>query len=279
MRSGDFFAILLIVVMPLAGIGGAVYFVMSAYSHQRSLIVKEISEIPPFDAEIAGRSLADEMKLPYPVQAPEKIKEDLAKEIDDAVSAMLQKNFNPKDLGAKKMEIFKKYSEAKPGDTVVILAKNVKGEFSGKFYGFDGHLVKIGNMKFRVDDILEDYRYLFDAELADRISREKIAEFESSIQAAKKSAVETLRISLESDIYPKAGYLKPEYAEWISSKDFFDLKLKDEEEKHARERLEKVKEIEGRHKLFGLFRVQYEVSEAVGGASSGTQQEKSLDKE
>lgn len=243
----------IVVLIPILLIGSIAWFINRSYQKNKELIIKEISDLGVFDDTSESMQLAKEMGIEYPVAPPSKTPDEIKKEIDIQIKDMLEKDFK-KMINKAKLEINRKYTPAKIGETVTIISRNSKSPIKGKYWGLDGNFVKIENAKIRLADVGEDFQYLFDEGLADKVCREKFAEIEEKYQYDRKVAIENLKKSLENELYPKYGYQMPdEYSEWISNEELFKQKL--EKKRSAFEK--KISEIEKKHRLFGIIDIKY----------------------
>ena len=96
------------------------------------------------------------------------------------VAAGVEKKFSPAKISQTRFKIMKKYAAAKIGQTVEVqLRSNVrlKEPFWSKEKATGGIIIKLGPHKYRLDEIMSEYHYLFDHNLSDTMIRKKLQSF------------------------------------------------------------------------------------------------------
>ena len=263
-------AVLIIAGIPLALIASGAYLVYKTHGKEKRSIIEEIANIEPFSLQEAEKDVADEMGLTIPVNPPSRSIKDIKKEISSKATEVSKEKFNPKVIAEKKMELVKKYDNAKVGDKVEFMLSITGKKISGNYYGFDGVFVKVESDKFRINDIDEDYRYLFDKVLSGKITNAKMNEFSKNFNDSREAFRQETVLKLENELCPQAGYLKVQTGEWVSIKDVFLGKVEKMKKKYDDDRVKKIQDIFMRHRLFGIMRINVDIPSG-GGEDRNTQ--------
>ena len=241
----------------LAALGILVYFsycfVKKAYISEKMKIAREISEIKILTDEQIRRDAAKSANLEYPVAKPLKTPEQIAKEAEAAARKMTDEKFNPKLLAEQIADIIKSSKEATPGQKIEFISRNAKSNVRGVYKGRDGIFVLVDTQKYSIRDISDEYRYLFDSNLATARTQEKISELRTFFKEESAKYLEENRKKIQDELSASSGYMKFESGSWHAKSDIFDEAFESLKLQKEKERQEEIKRIFRNHKLFGVY--------------------------
>jgi len=230
-------------------------FVRNSYANEQKLIAGEISGLKlPSDEEIRQEA-AKSANLEYPVEKPLKTPEQIAKEAEASARKMTNEKFQTKFLSGQISEIIKSFNEATPGKRVEFISKNASETVSGIYKGRDGLFVLVDQKKYSIRDILDEYKYLFDSDLATARAQEKIKELKASFKDARSKYFEENRKRIEEELRASSGYMRTEGENWRAKSDILDEAFEKLKLQKESGRQEEIKRILMKHKLFGIFKV------------------------
>lgn len=230
-------------------------YVRIAYTDEQKLMAKEISEvkIPP-DDEICQEA-AKSANLEYPVEKPRKTPEQIAKEAAASAKILTDEKFSHKLLAKQIVDAIKSFKEVTPGQKVEFISRNSMGSVRGVYKGRDGIFVLVDTQKYSMIDILDEYRYLFDSNLATVKTQEKINELKTSFKDESSKYFEENRKRIEEELLASTGYIKLEGGNWRSKYDIFEEAFNNLKSQKENIRQEEIRKISRSHKLFGIYGV------------------------
>lgn len=230
-------------------------FVRNAYAHEQKLIAQEISEIKIFSDEEIFLEAAKSANLELPVNKPLKTPGQIAKEAEVSARKMTDEKFNQKVIAPQISTIINSYKEATPGQKIEFISKNAKDTVRGTYKGREGIFVLVDTQKYSMRDIQDEYKYLFDSDLATAKAQEMLNELKTSFKEEGVRYFEENRKRIEEELRASSGYMKLEAGNWRAKSDVlkeaFD-KLKLQKENAIKT---ETKKIIRKHKLFGVFTV------------------------
>ena len=186
-NAADIFLTLFMIAIPLVVLGAATLYVFKSYESQKALILKEFRELGEFDAVQAEKTAAEKLGVSLPIVPASEKPEEINKEIEKKLAELVREQFQTRQYSDKILEITKKFAPVKKGVKVeFLLNRPNNSSIKGTFEGTEGVFVIVDEKKYRVSDIMDEFRYLFDADIADKISRDKVYEFEKDYKEKKK---------------------------------------------------------------------------------------------
>ncbi|MFA6568284.1 MAG: hypothetical protein WCS96_08750 [Victivallales bacterium] len=230
-------------------------FVRKSYANEQKLMSGEISELKISPDEEIRQEAAKSAKLEYPVDKPLKTPGQIAKEAEASARKMTDVKFNRKLLAEQTSDAIKSFKEATPGHNIEFMRKNAIETVKGVYKGRDGIFVLVDAQKYSIRDIQDEYRYLFDSDLATIRTQEKINELKTSFKDESSRYFEENRKRIEEEILASSGYMKTEGGSWraksaVLEEAFDNLKLQKEADRQR-----EIKKIFRKHKLFGIYAV------------------------
>ncbi len=254
--------ILVIIGVPTLLLGTGVYFVRKAYLMQKADLRSAIERMAEFSEEDAAREAAEEIGQPYPVPAPTESPEEIKRKTKEFVLEKCNEKFSKRQLSEKIIETGRKYKPVSVGDTVRFQKAFNDELVEGKYRGKQGNLYIVGQNKYLLLDIAVEYRYLFDADIANRMADEKIAALKQSFDQYRRDFAEKLYSKKEEDFFKEAGYSwHPVSGKWISPREQHSILVEEKRRKFEEERLAEHERLHKEHRLFGIFPVKIDENE------------------
>ncbi len=235
----------------LLGSYGIYLWYISQKENCKKKIVEEIATLKDFSA----RDAAAEKSSVYPPEPPEKSLEQINLEIDQTIKDNVATLFPAGNLSLAKTEIMRKYRAAKKGERIIIQLNKSNDMLEGVYNGRDGLSVIIGERRLKIIDIMDDYRYLFDEALADKIAGQKMELLDNEQKARTEAYVRAARIAEIEKRYPQAGYVKKEDGGWWHKSEMVEEYVSKKKNEHEAAREKSLKEIFSRNRIFGLIRI------------------------
>ena len=230
-------------------------FVKKAYANEQKLMAKEISEVKiPSDEEM-HQEAAKSAKLEYPVEKPLKTPEQIAKEAELTARKITDEKYNQRLIAEQIDYIIKSFKEATPGQNIEFISKNAKETVKGVYKGREGIFVLVDTQKFSMRDILDEYRYLFDSDMATAKTQEKINEFKTSFKEESAKYFGENRKRIEEELRSSSGYVRLEAGNWRAKSDIFEEAFDNLKKQKETSRQQEIKQIIRKHKLFGVYTV------------------------
>ncbi len=252
----ELFAYGILALIPLVAAVVIYLIVVKAYATQKEEMIRELSAIEDYDKDAALREVSKELDIPYPVLEPAMTPEQIEKTVKEEAKKEAEKVYADEAFNEKKWKIISENSEVKKGDKVSVSLNTAKGKLEGVFKGFDGVYVNIDDMNYRIDDIADEQRHLFDPAVADKIINEKLSSLKDRFHKMKKEFAAQKCEELRMQYYPKNGYRKDGSDGWRPLKEIFDSAMAAKEREYARARKMKIHDIMMRHRLFGIFEIE-----------------------
>lgn len=231
------------------------HYVKNAYAHEQETMVKEISEVKvPPDEEIREEA-AKSANLEYPVAKPSKTPEQIAKESNFSAKMITDEKFNQKIIASQISGIINSFKEATPGQKIEFISRNAAGTVRGTYKGRNGIFVLVDTQKYSIRDIDEEYRYLFDSDLATAKTQEKINELKTSFKEESAKYFEENRKRIEDELYASSGYIRSGGGGWHAKSDVAEEAFNNLKSQKENARLQEIRRIVRKHKLFGIYSV------------------------
>lgn len=231
------------------------HYVKNSYAHEQEMMAKEMSEvIIPADEEIRIEA-AKSANLEYPLDKPSKTPDQIAKEAEGSARKMTDEKFNQKNIAAQIRDIINSFKEAIPGQKIEFISRNAAGTVRGTYKGRNGIFVLVDTQKYSIRDIDEEYRYLFDPDLATAKTQEKINELKSSFKEESFKYFEENRKRIEDDLYASSGYIRYGGGGWRAKSEVLDETFNNLKFQKESARLQEIRRIVRKHKLFGIYSV------------------------
>ena len=254
MQKKKLLAIIIVLAIPLVAAYGIFRAYKEAEKTQIQNIKDELEKLPKFSPIEA----AAEKNWKYPPIPPKKTIEELNNIIKDEIDKQEKILFPKKELMYEKANVIKKYTPAKEGQYVEFQLNYSNDKVKGIFRGREGISIKIDDRKIKIIDVLEDYRYLFDEPMAEKLASEKCAELDKIWQEKIDNFKKEKEKELIEKYYTEEGFVKISEGLWKHHSDIVNEYI----EKKEREFNEKNKaaklEIFAKHKIFGIFPVSPE---------------------
>ncbi len=258
-KSSYLIQTLLILAVPavLALASYAAYsYVRNTYAKEQKQMTREISEVKIPDDEEIRQEAAKSANLEYPVEKPLKTPEQIVSEAEISARKMTDAKFNQKLIAPQVSDIIKSFKEASPGEKIEFISRNSKETVKGVYKGRDGIFVLVDTQKYSIRDISDEYRYLFDPDLATAKTQEKINELKASLKEDCAKYFAENRKRIEEELRASSGYVRLQGGGWRAKSDvleeaFKNLKLQKESARRA-----EIREIVRKHKLFGIYWVK-----------------------
>ena len=249
-------AVILLVV--ISTILAGAWYTKKQYKSKQEIIETALSDLPEFDEVAAGREIAQEMGVDYPVSEPLNTPEEIDSQSKKESDLITKEKFTLKNFARKQALILEKYRPAKNGDKVSFIlnttGENVTGILKGVYKDHKGRLVKVGIHEYRIPDIMDDYYYLFDSGVANQKSEGLLKELKKTFKEGKSTFRLKTRAALAEKLYKKSGYTK-DCGKWISKVDAFKAALEAKKAAHSKMLESEKKKIYEQNKLFGLIDV------------------------
>jgi hypothetical protein len=257
-KTVKFFAKLFVVfvfIALLVGLVGGIYCLYkNAYQKQKAEIEREIREIPVFSEEDAARTRNWE----YPPAEPAKTPEEIQMEIKEYIEEKTAELYPKKELAKRQFAIIKKYSPAKIGEKVTIQLNNSNMRLTGTYYGRDGIFIKLQNENIMLSDVADEYRYLFDEGLGDRIVAQEIEKMKKEeLDKIEKFTVQATK-DKEAELYPKYGHDREAGGQWRPHSEIVREFVEKSRVDYEKDKQNKISEIIKRHRILGTIKIELE---------------------
>jgi hypothetical protein len=256
---GVFFVFAFFIGLCAMVLAGAYWLYRKACEKQAVEVKLEIEALPVFSEGAA----AAEKGWDYPPLPPAKTAEEIKKQIHSAIKEKVDARYPKSGLQKKIFEISAKYVDAKIGDKVKFQKNNsTKTMTEGVFYGRDGRFVKIDDNKIMLSDIQDEYHYLFDSSLAEKIARDEIEEFKQEGKTLAEETAAQIDIEEQERLYPQSGYTR-QNGIWRPNDEIVNEYVQRRKAEFESEREETITAIINRHKILGIIKVQLEKGKTV----------------
>lgn len=250
---------LLLTLIVLGFILGGAWFSYKSYHGLQQKIKEYISKIEPFNSESVSAEIAKEMGLTLPIKTTPlpktTIKADIKKELNDTA----KKSVSLSLLSLEIQSIIKKYSLAKVGEKVSFMlnttGKRISGTYKGTFTDWKGKLIQVDYNKYRIYDIGEESRYMFNPVLAQKRASEEVEIARVEFKKKKKGVIEVIVAEVTKRHFEKGGYAMRD-GKWQENIIVFNQLLEEAEEKYEKEKEKKIKVIYVDNKLFGIIPIE-----------------------
>lgn len=249
---------LIIFIVAIAIPAGAIYGLWTMFKRAEAVQIKKISEELSALPDFSPSETAAEKDWVYPPQKPSKSLEEIIKTINDEIDHEVKKFFPKKDLMREKAEIIKKYRPVREGENIEIQLNYGKGKIRGIFRGREGLTIKIDDRKFKIMDVLEDYRFLFDQPLAEKLASEKCAEFDRIWSIKVDDFKRKKEKELVNKYYPAEGYVKISEGQWKHQSEIIEEYIEKKKKEFISKRAEQEREIFAKNKIWGIFAINSE---------------------
>ena len=255
-RSGCIILFLLIFITG-AGVTGW-WYVKKEYSRQKTALESELASLPVFDEKKAEESCAKELNLPFPVPVSEKMPDEIKILAKKAAIKTTRATF-PGTLFAKKQAfILHKYRLAKPGDkisfTLATTGEQITGIYKGLIFEPGGSVVKVGLSKYKLNDIMSDFKYMFIKSIAEKTATDQCKDLKKRFVEAKKKFYLKKKEEYTKEFFKKNNYIY-QNGIWIKKTELLKKAL-EEKKKAFDKKLKKQKSaINEKYKLFGFIEV------------------------
>jgi hypothetical protein len=257
-KIGVFFVFAFFAGLCAAVLAGGYLLYRKACEKQAIEVKLEIEALSVFSEEAA----AAEKGWDYPPLPPAKTEEEIKKQIQSAIKEKVDALYPKSDLQKKIFEISEKYAGAKIGDRVKLQKNNSRTMTEGVFYGRDGRFVKIDDNRIMAGDIQDEYHYLFDSSLAEKIVRDKIEEFKHERKTLAEETAAQIDIEERERLYPQAGYTK-QNGIWRPNDEIVNEYVQRRKAEFESEREKTITAIINRRKILGIIKVQLEEKKTV----------------
>ncbi len=255
--------LLLVPVLIIAGAGILFYF---GYQNKKAELESKIAALPKFNEVKEGEDIAAKLGFVYPVLDPQEKYQVLDKKVKSMVAAKVEQKFSSKLLSKKMIEIREKYSAAKIGQVIEVqLTNNVRlrEPFWSKEKSTGGIYIKLGPKKYRLDQIMDNYYYLFDSKISDILIRKKIRALDRAFKAGRRKYAKKLMEEYGKKVFIPAGYSLDSKSRWVPNTYYFREALKKQHEKFNKERLEKIRKLCKEYRFLGFIPVDKAVANPV----------------
>ena len=249
---------LVLIVLIGSILAGGAWFIKQQYKAKQETIKKAIAELPKFDEVAVSKEIAKEHGFPFPVPEPSMTDELILQQAKKETEELLNKKYSVSEFNKEQSKILKKYRVAKNGDQVSFIlnttGETITGVFKGAFKDYKGRYIKVGIHEYRLPDIMEDYRYLFDSAIASQTASNMLRALKNDFKLARHKFQEKTFREIKERLYKTSGYSKLGN-KWISNREF----LQNELEKRLKAYQKKIdiatKKIYEENKLFGVIDV------------------------
>ena len=248
----------LVVAVVLALLAGGGFLLGKHYEALQRQIRREFEALPKFDDREAATHAAAELGTSYPVPPPTASVEKIKSAIEVGAKRAAEEKYPSAKLAKAISRIAAKYKTAKPGDQVSVFlmttGRNVTGRFNGSFSDYRGRWVRIDLNQYRLLDIVEDQRYIFDAALASRLASFEISKTKNEFHKKKLEYFKTRQSALEKELYKQAGYANVS-GKWRPIGKVVADKVNEARDKYRRRIERKKEEILAGNKFLGVFQM------------------------
>jgi hypothetical protein len=174
------------------------------------------SQTVNFDEESELKRIATELKVKFPIEAPQKNISECEKLINDKIEQEVSETIG-KSRNDKIKELMQKYKPYKDGDYITVKSSSL-GAVAGKYCGKDGVFLKIGETKIPISDIRgysDEPR--FDENQCDKIRNEEMLLINKKYNEAKIAMIAKLKTNKNKSVFEENGYI---YCndKWVSVK-------------------------------------------------------------
>ncbi len=245
------------VVLIIVVLLGIQYF-KSAYRNEQMLMKKELSELKAMPDEEIRIEAARSAKLEYPVKVPSKTPDQISKEAMDSARILAGEKFNQKNIAEQINDAMNTFKEASVGQQVEFMSKNRKGAVKGTFKGKEGIFILVDTDKYSIRDIYDEFRYLFDSDVATLKTQEKIKGIRNNFKSGADKFQEENRKRIVEELYASSGYFKTENGTWRAKNEIFEESYSALKQQKGNIRQSEILRIVQKHKLFGFFSVEPE---------------------
>jgi hypothetical protein len=236
-------------------VGGGLWVKKRLGALEREISV-EWAALEAFDAEKTAKAVSEELGFAYPVSEPSISLESITAQVASVVKKEADAKFPPSVFARQVGGIVSKYKTAKMGDKVHFILNTTGKETSGTFWGcfadFRGRCVKVDSHEYRLDDIMEDYQYLFDRALAEKRGAADVARARNALSAKRRAFVESREKELGDKLRARSGYAEVDGV-WRSKLDIVRAKVEKARKRHEVALERERKSIVERNKLLGVF--------------------------
>ena len=250
---------LLLILVVLGLIVGGGLFVYKSYNGLKIKIKKEISEIEPFNSETVSVEIAKEMGVTLPIKKSPLPKATIKSDIKKELNKRAKESVSLSLLSLEIQSIIKKYSLAKVGEKVSFMlnttGKRISGTYKGIFTDWKGKLIQVDYNKYRIYDIGEESRYMFNPVLAQKRASEEVEIARVEFKSKKKDVIKAIVEEVTKRHFEKGGYAMRD-GKWQENIIVFNELLKEAEEKCEKEKERKIKNIYEDNKLFGIIPIE-----------------------
>ncbi|HBC86988.1 MAG TPA: hypothetical protein DCZ94_08550 [Lentisphaeria bacterium] len=237
-----------------------IIYYKSAYKNEQKLLVKELSEVKIISDEEIKQEAAKSAKMEYPVKPPSKTPDQITREAHETARKLTDEKFNQKNIALQIDDAIKSFNEASVGQQVEFLSKNRSGPVKGTYKGKDGIFVLVDMDKYSMRDIYDEFKYLFDSDAATFKTQEKIKQIKGSYKVEADKFYEENWKRIEQELYAKSGYVKSDGGSWRAKSDIFNEAYASLKSQKASSRMDEIRRIAEKHKVFGFIKVEPEAS-------------------
>lgn len=276
------FVIFLLIVSALAYGGYRRYLV------NRAALMRDIEALASFDPEAEAKEIAEEKKWTWPILETPVAQEKADELAKKAVADVVGEKFPAKSLSAGLVDIMRKYSMAKAGETITVKLKASNEVVTGEFRrnedsantGILAVLAVNGvERKLPLRIIMDEYAYMFTPAASEAEQRIRIDEFKKTFEKNRDEYFAKMKDELLPKTYESIGYTCDDEGNWISKKACV-LNLVDVRQKKFEKSLrQKLKDLAGRHAFLWVIPIEIDHEKIVmGKLPAASQQSTSSEK-
>lgn len=257
------------------------------YEKNKADLMKAVNDLPSFDPEAEAKGIAEEKKWAWPfTEAPvpkSKVDEIVKKAVSDAVA----EKFPPKELSSGMMELMRKYSMAKAGDTITIKLKAsnevLTGEFRRREEAPNTGMVVVMTVsgverKSPLRIIADEYAYMFTEAASEAEQGRRIDEFKKTFEKNRDEYEAKIRDEILPKKYESLGYVCDDDGNWISKKAFIQQVVDYRQKKFEKDIRQKLEALCDRHALLWVMPIEIDREKIIRGKLPVTQKEASAEK-
>lgn len=235
------------------------------YAKNKADLMKAIDELASFDPEAEAKGVAEEKKWAWPfTEAPvpkSKVDEIVKKAVSDAVG----EKFPPKELSSGVMELMRKYSMAKAGDTITIKLKAsnevLTGELRRREEAPNTGMVIVMTVngverKSPLRIIEDEYAYMFTEAASEAEQGRRIDEFKKTFTKNRDEYEAKIRDEMLPKKYESLGYVCDDDGNWISKKAFIQQVVDYRQKKFEKTLRQKLGELCDRYALLWVMPIE-----------------------
>ena len=188
----------------------------------RERLRQELLTLPTFSPEAETIRIMQEFKFDdKQLNAAYIPVKTLQKQIDDVVARQVSTRFNDQSFAQGAKDSQRGIRPARINDLVTFTAVinnkrvKVKGTFQMREKNASGLSVFVNGKFYKLKQIDQEYRYLFDESMCEKTKAARLKEFDAEFTRKRDEYSSKIRADKELSVFPLAGYLRYHDGKWM----------------------------------------------------------------